>query len=262
MRKLILAAFAVLSLPASDVSAEDVLRVVCFQYPPNLVSDRLGAAPGSPKGAIAKVWENYIAPRAGVKILWIGPVPFSRAMKMLEDGEADAIQHLSKTPEREAKFIFSRKPIMWDRSGILVQKSEMLNAVTDVSQLRDRKIAMIGKGYLPPFMVRNRDRLLIEEIVGEKAGENVMRMVVNQRVWGGYFTFPDVLLYYASVEGVRDRLKVISYPGSDVMEVTYAAMSRKSDPALVARIDSAISAAYGTYDYPSLVKDVLREISR
>ena len=87
-----------------------------------------------------------------------------------------------------------------------------------------------------------------------------MRMVVNERVWGGYFTFPDVLLYYASIEGYRDRLKVISYPGSDVPEMTYAAMSRSSDPALVARVDAAISSVYGTYDYPSLVRDILRQV--
>ena len=251
---------AVFGILPGSLSAEQVLRVVCFHYPPNLISDRLGAAPGARKGAIARVWEDYIAPKAGVKIQWIGPVPFSRAMKMLEYGEADAIQHLSKTPERETKFIFSKKPIMWDRSGILVLKSEKLNAVTDVSQLKDRKIAMIGKGYLPPFMVKNREKLLIDEVIGERAGENVMRMVVNGRVWGGYFTFPDVLLYYAAIEGYRDRLKVIPYPGAEVMEVTFAAMSRSSDPRLVARVDAAISSVYGTYDYPSLVRDVLRQI--
>ena len=261
IRDAILAFFGVMAFcPA--VCADDVLRVVCFEYPPNLVADRLGAVPGSPKGAIARVWEDYIAPKAGVKIQWIGPVPFSRAMKMLEDGQADAIQHLSRTSEREAKFIFSRKPIMWGRSGILVLKSEPLNAVTDVSQLEEKKIVIIGNGYIPPFMVKNRNRLLIEEVYGDKAGVSVMRMVVNRRVWGGYFTFPEVLLWYAALEQRQGELKVISYPGSDVMEVTYAAMSRSTDQTLVRRIDAAISDVYGRYDYPSLVKDVLRQINR
>ena len=252
---------AVISLCAS-LYADDVIRVVCFHYPPNLVADRLRAAPGTPEGAIVRVWEDYIAPKAGLKVQWIGPVPFSRAMKMLEDGQADAIQHLSRTPDREEKFIFSKKPIMWGRSGILVLKSEPLNAVTDVTQLDEKKIVIIGNGYLPPFMVRNRSRLLIEEVYGDKAGENVMRMVVNRRVWGGYFTFPEVLLWYAALEGKQEQLKVIPYPGSDVMEVTYAAMSRRADPTLVRRIDAAVSAVSGNYDYPSLVKDVFRQLGR
>ena len=90
----------------------------------------------------------------------------------------------------------------------------------------------------------------------------MVRMVVNRRVWGGYFTFPDVLLWYAALEGRLGSLKVIPYPGSDVMEVTYAAMSRRADPELVRRIDSAISGVSGSYDYPSLVQDVLRQLNR
>jgi hypothetical protein len=243
-------------------SADDVLRVVCFQYPPNLVVDKLGAAPGAPKGAIARVWIDYIAPMAGVRIQWIGPVPFSRAMKMLEDGSADAIQHLSRTPEREAKFIFSKKPIMWGRSGLLVLKSDSLSGVSGIQQIKDKKIAIIGEGYLPPFIIQNRGVLNIEEVFGDEAGERIVKMVVNRRVWAGYFTFPDVLLYYAASNGMMDKLKVISYPGSEVMEVTYAAMSRKSDPSLIARIDAAVSAVYGSYDYPSLVRDILRQINK
>ena len=148
--------YAFCLLLCDAVSAADVLRVVCFKYPPNLVDDRLGASAGTPKGAIVNVWENYIGPKAGLKIQWIGPVPFSRAMKMLESGEADAIQHLSKTPDREAKFIFSKKPIMWGRSGLLLLKSDPIVGIKDLSMIGDRKIAIIGDGYLPPFLLNNR----------------------------------------------------------------------------------------------------------
>ena len=86
-------------------------------------------------------------------------------------------------------------------------------------------------------------------------------MLISGRVWAGYFTFPEVLQYYAADTKALNQVKVIPYPGSDVMEVTYAAMSRKADPAIIARVDVAVSAVYGTYDYPSLIRDILRQIN-
>ncbi|MGL4369370.1 MAG: substrate-binding periplasmic protein, partial [Spirochaetota bacterium] len=206
--------------------------------------------------------ENYIAPQAGVKIQWLGPYPFSRAMSMLEDGEADAIQHLSRTADREAKFIFSTKPIMWGRQGLVVQKDEKITSISSVSQLKDKKIAMIGDGYLAPFYQKNRKKIQLEEVYGENAGRQIVKMVLARRVWGAYFTFPDVLLYYAATEKKLNDLKVISFPGSDTDEITFAAFSRRLNPAMVKRLDDAITAVSRTYNYPEMTRRLFTEVNK
>lgn len=259
---IILISLLITTLTSSLSQTKDVVRVACFSYPPNLITDRLGAEPGRPKGAIVQVWENYIAPEAGIKIQWVGPYPFTRAMAMLESGEADAIQHLSKTPDRLARFTFSDKPIMWGRQGIVVLKSERLREIRQPGEFGSRKIAMIGDGYLAPFLLRNKQKIDLIEIFGEDAGQKIIRMLLSGRIWGAYFTFPDVLLYYAALDGRLNDVKVISFPGSDSNEVTYAAMSRKLNPAITRRINSAISKVSGTYNYPGMTVKIFKEINR
>ena len=249
-------------LVSSYAKAQERVRIVTFLWPPNMITDKLGAKPGQPKGAIVQVWENYIAPKAGIKIEWLGPYPFSRAMSMLESGEADAIQHLSKTPEREKKFIFSTKPIMRGRQGLVVLKNEKMNAITSVQQIKDKPIAMIGEGYLAPFYLQNKNQLKLVEVYGEEAGRQIVKMVLSGRVWGGYFTFSEVLMYYAASEKRLNDLKVISFPGSDSYETIYTAFSRKCDPALIRKIDTAITAVSETYDYPAMMRRISVEVNK
>lgn len=260
--KAILISLFITILTSSFPQTRDVVRVACFSYPPNLITDRLGAEPGRPKGAIVQVWENYIAPEAGIKIEWIGPYPFTRAMAMLESGEADAIQHLSRTPDRTARFIFSDKPVMWGRQGILVLKSEKSRELRKPAELGSRKIAMIGDGYLAPFLRQNKNEINFIEVFGEDAGQKIVRMLLSGRIWGAYFTFPDVLLYYAALERRLNDVKVIPFPGSDSDEVTYAAMSKKLNPAITRRINSAITKVSGTYNYPGMTRKIFNEINR
>ena len=247
---------------SSAAFSKDVVKVVCFSYPPNMIVDRFGASPGSPKGPVAQVWENYIAPKADVRIVWVGPYPFSRAMLLLENGEADAIQHLSKTPDREIRFIFSQKPVMWGRQGLVIRTSEKTEKISGVFDLKDRKIAMIGEGYLAPFFRNNRKDLDIIEVYGDEAGQQIVRMVLTDRIWGAYFTFPDVLLYYAAADKKINDVKVIPFPGSDSDEVIYAAFSRKLKPDMVKRLDNAITAVCRTYNYPEMVKKVLSDVNK
>lgn len=251
----VLATLAAAAL-ASSLSAKVVFRIAYWPYPPNLIVDRLGATASAPKGAIVEVWEKYIAPRADLEIRWIGPVPFSRALTMVENGEADAVQHLSRTPEREKIFHFSRHPIMWGRQGVVVLAKDPLERIKALDDVKGKKLGMIGDGYLAPFFQENRKSLLLEEIFGQEAAQQNVRKLLASRLWGIYFTFPDVLLYYAALAHRTRELKVIPFPGSEKDEVTYAAMSRKLDPKLVERIDQAIDATYQTYNYAQMAKTV------
>ncbi|MDR3669832.1 MAG: transporter substrate-binding domain-containing protein [Holophaga sp.] len=241
---------------APSLGAKVVFRIAYWPYPPNLIVDRLGATASAPKGAIVEVWENYIAPKADLEIRWIGPVPFSRALTMVENGEADAVQHLSRTPEREKTFLFSRHPIMWGRQGVVVLAKDPLERIKDLDDVKGKKIGMIRDGYLAPFFQENRRSLRLEEVFGQEAAPQNVRKLLASRLWGIYFTFPDVLLYYVALEHRTREVKVIPFPGSDKDEVTFAAMSRKLDPKLVERINKAIDATYQTYNYTQMANTV------
>jgi ABC-type amino acid transport substrate-binding protein len=251
-----------LMIICDSASAKDTVRIVYFSWPPNVITSEHGAEPGKPKGAAVQVWENYIAKKAGVEIKWVGPYPFSRAMAILEAGQADAIQHLSKTPDREKRFIFSSKPIMRGRQGLLVRSDEPMTRIRSVHDLKGKTIGMIGDGYLTPFFNENKKDIVFEKVFGDEAGQQIVRMLLAKRIWGAYFTFPDVLLYHAAGEKRLGEVKVIPFPGSDKEEIIYTAFSRKLDPKMIKRIDDAIASVVPAYDYPSMVQKVFIDINQ
>lgn len=253
---------ALLLFISASMYAKDTIRIVYFAYPPNLITTGYGAEPGKPKGAVVQVWENYIAKKADLNIKWIGPFPFSRAMAILEAGEADAIQHLSKTPDREKRFVFSSKPIMWGRQGVLIRAEEPITRIRSINDLEGRKIGMIGDGYLTPFFNDNKKNITFEYVFGDQAGQQIVRMLLAKRIWGAYFTFPDVLLYHAAQDKRYNDVKVIPFPGSEKDETIYAAFSRKLDPKITKRIDDAITSVTPTYDYPKMVQTIFTEINK
>ena len=246
---------------AFSVHAKTVLRVGTWDYPPNMI---IKLENNKPKfsGAIVDVWEKFIAPEAALEIQWIGPLPFPRAMQMLEEGSIDAVQHLSLTPERTKRFIFSKEPIMWGKQGIVVKKDEPLNQITKIDQLRGRTIGMIAQGYLAPFFQNNKSELKLEELSGIDSAQNHIRKLRSGRIWGIYFTFPDVLFYHATQIGKREELKLIQFPGSSKDEVTYAAFSKKLPSKLIQKLDKAIQKANDKYDYHQLANKYSRATSK
>lgn len=233
--------------------AKTTIRIGTWDYPPNMIISTDKEKP-SFQDAIVDVWEKYIAPKADLEIVWIGPLPFPRALQMLEEGSIDAVQHLSLTPERAQKFIFSKERIMWGKQGIIVKKDEPLNQITKVEQLKGKAIGMIAQGYLAPFFQNNKSLIIFEELSGVDFAQNNIQKLLNDRIWGIYFTFPDVLIYHAAQLGKRDLIKLISFPGSEKDEITYAAFSRKLSPKLIEKIDQAIQKTNDQYNYTKLTE--------
>lgn len=250
-----------LAILASSVNAKTKFRIGTWDYPPNMIITMNNGKPQF-QGAIVDVWEKYIAPKADLEIVWVGPLPFPRALQMLEEGSIDAVQHLSLTPDRAKKFIFSKERIMWGKQGIIVKKSEPLKEITEVAQLKGKVIGMIAQGYLAPFFQNNKSQIIFEELSGVDSAPNNIQKLINDRIWGVYFTFPDVLIYHAAQLGKRDLIKLIPFPGSEKDEVTYAAFSQKVSPELVKKIDKVLQKANDQYQYTKLIEPYLKANKR
>jgi ABC-type amino acid transport substrate-binding protein len=239
----------------------DKLKVLYYNFPPHVITEGDGIKPGAPKGTAVDVWEKYVAPAAGVEIEWVGPIPFARALSLLEDGEADAIIFASKNPEREPKYIWPKVPHILDSTGLVVKKSDPLKRIESVKDIQGKSIAKNNSGYIVPFLSKNKDKFTFEESSGDSAPQQIIAKVVAGRVWAGYVTWPKVLMYHAIKEKVQDQLKIISFPSSD-LEGAFAAMSKKLDPSMVKRVSDAIEKTGKKYDYPKMLNEYLDQIKK
>jgi polar amino acid transport system substrate-binding protein len=240
--------------------AADEVRVVYYNYAPHLITDQLGAKESAPKGPIPDIWEKHIAPAAKLKVKWIGPVPFPRAMAMVESGEADAIDMAAKTPDREPKFIYSSLPIVMSTTGLVVKKSEPLRAIRSIADIGSKSIGLLTNSVLLSVLEEHKEKILFEPIPGEHSAEQNLEKLLSDRIWAVYFAFPDAVLYYAALRHKLDQVKVIPFPKAPI-HYAYFFMSKKADPALVKRIQEALPAATKQYDYPKMVKKTLKQIA-
>lgn len=228
------------------------IRVVYYSYPPHVFQGPKGL-----QGAAVDVWER-ISKRAGYEIRWVGPIPFRRAQYMLEKGEVDAIIRLSKSPERESKFIFGKTSAMWGQQGITVLKSEPMKEIKSAEDLFGKTLGQIDGGVLPEFIKPHLDKIKMEPIPIDTVELNMTKLF-RKRIWGVYFVFTDVARYYATKENRLNEIKFLKYPGSVGHKLSFIPMSRKADPEMVRRIFKAIDEEVPLYDYEKLSQKYIDE---
>jgi ABC-type amino acid transport substrate-binding protein len=241
-----------LGVASAATPIPDRIRVVYYIYPPHIFIDHTGLT-----GATYEVW-NRLAKRMNVEIEWIGPVPFRRAQYMAETGEADAIMRIAKSPEREARFIFPKKATMWAPQGIVVLKSDPLDKITSADELVGKSLGMFDNGLLPEFIKSHRDKILLEPVPVDSAELNMAKLF-RKRIWGVYFVFADVALFYAAKANRENDIKLLPYPGSAGPREAYIAISRKAAPVLVDKLLKAIDAEVGRYDYEKISRKYIGE---
>ena len=234
--------------------AADKIKVGYFVYPPHMIQ---GATATAPKGAAVDVMEKIIAPKADIKVEWVGPVPFARLLTMLEAGEIDMIGLSVPNKERLEKFIFTQNAPLWGKQGLLVLKTEPIDSIKSADDLKGKTISKLLKGNLPKFFDENQATIKFDEVGGDNSAELNLKKVLAGRSFGSYFAFPDVLLYYAATEKALDKVKLIPYPGSEDNVKGFFPLSRKLDPKLASRITSAIEASTKDYDYLKMSQEYI-----
>lgn len=228
------------------------IRVVYYSYPPHSFEDDHGL-----KGAAVDVWER-VAKRAGYKVKWVGPIPFRRAQYMLEKGEVDGLVRLSKTEERERRFLYSTTATMWGKQGIAVLKTEPMNEIKNAEVLFGKTIGHIDGGILPDFIKLHLDKIQMEPVPVEAVELNMTKLF-RRRIWGVYFAFTDVAIYDATKVNKLDQIKFLKYPGSEGFKLSYMPLSRKADPEMVRRIQKSEELEKPLYDYEKLSQKYIDE---
>lgn len=221
------------------------IRVVFYPFAPDLIETKNG-----PQGAAYEVWEN-VSKKVGIPIEWVGPVPYLRALNMLETGKVDAIYRLVRTPEREKKFLFSTQPPFWGKTGITVLKTDPLNKITKDADIHGKKIGWLRGGTPPPFLERNKDKIAWESST-DNAIESNMAKLQNKRIWGAFFVFSNTALFYLAQHKQLETAKVIPFPGSEKNSVMYAAFAKQVDPEIYKKMDKGFTDEIPHYDYEKI----------
>jgi polar amino acid transport system substrate-binding protein len=117
-------------------SYADELKLVTLEFPPYEYTEN-----GEVKGTAVEVVKEAFK-RMGQPIK-INAYPWARAIKMIEDGEADAIFTAYKTPERELFADYSKENLMPQIVSLFVKKDSKIVFDGDLGKLSAHKIGIV-----------------------------------------------------------------------------------------------------------------------
>ena len=113
------------------------LHVVGFPYPPFMALDERGKPSGPMVELVSEAFRRMGQP-ASIELL-----PLARALLQIETGEAGAMFTVKKTPEREAKYLFSSEPVLFQDYVIFVSSDSPLAFRGDLNALAMASIGVV-----------------------------------------------------------------------------------------------------------------------
>lgn len=175
--------------------------------------------------------------------------PGARALNMLQEGEADALFALAKTPEREGFAVYPTEPIVDQAVSLFVRQDSTIVFNGDVKTLSPYRIGIIQGGrFSPEFEAAMKNNLFpkLEQVAEYR--QNILKLV-DQRI--DILIGADLSVRFAAKElGHQDAIKELQ-PPLTASSPAYLAFSKKGKAAaLVTKFDDVLKAMRqdGTYD--------------
>ncbi|MGL1890466.1 MAG: transporter substrate-binding domain-containing protein [Spirochaetaceae bacterium] len=201
---------------------------------------------------IKEYYEELLAPSMGVKVEWIGPLPFARILVYLKNGNLDMFYAMSRTNERKDYILYSDTPSWYDNAPIVVRK-EYADLIIDSNEdLYGYKIGYCLDMIMPKFS--EDKRIDIQYVSGNNWGKAVLMRLV-----AGSFDmafFPSMNSYNGFKKELNhnksDELMVLDVPQEMLgknMGKHYDGFSKITGGELLSRYESAIEEVGILQDY-------------
>jgi two-component system, NarL family, sensor histidine kinase EvgS len=204
LRKLLVILSALICL--ASLSAERI-KIGYFGLEPFMIDS---GTVGKPTGATIDYYSQYIAPKMGVEIEWIGPYPFTRLQAMLEAHEIDAIAQLTKTAEREKKFLFPATAIAEITTCLILAKDSPIVSVKKPDDLFGKKIGYFETGFVPAFL--KNDKIAFDLTTNA----DYRKINLDKLLYKRFDAMLDInylsMLYYIKTNGYQDKVRTIVLP--------------------------------------------------
>lgn len=226
-------AVAIAAQPAVEQSAAKPELIWCLQ---DLPPRQFYPANGEPYGPMVDFMQK-LATQAGFRLTFTPPTPTSRCLKLMQQGEADLMVGLLKTPER-SQFMHLWPVDTARPASLFTLKSAAL--LTSPTELSGRRVALVD-AYSYPEEVRAELTKLQVQVVRAPTIEEALALLLYQQA--DVLVGPYHLTLYAIGQNPRFQSIVAQQQqlASGGVAQNYLALSRKSKyAAKAAQLEQAL----------------------
>lgn len=156
-------------------------------------------------------------------------LPFPRLLNAVETGEIDMALELRKTPEREAKMLFSEKPVIRYSPVLAVLTENKLKAITQIDDLQGYKIAYLIGSTVPDFL-KSKTAVTFDSTSGDDWGNRNLKKLLEKRVDGALDLNPFSTSWEIKKMGVQNKVRILTLPGpSDAFYVVFSKTAKGTE---------------------------------
>jgi polar amino acid transport system substrate-binding protein len=177
-----------------------------FNIRPHMYSEGFTA-----KGAAIDCFETH-AEQMGIHVKWVGPLPFPRLIRDLEEGKLDGSLMLSHRAERESFLYFSDKCLTRIYSVLLIRKETPMHEILTADDIAGQRIGYMKGATLSPWMQRHRNRITLDWNHNTDWVHQNIQKVLKGQLFAAYETNHLTMEYTVRVMGINDRVKILRLP--------------------------------------------------
>jgi ABC-type amino acid transport substrate-binding protein len=179
-----------------------------------------------------------IAEKMGLKNVVFVRFPFARMLAELENKRIDAALILGKSPDRDAKFHYPKRPFFVVQSGLIVRADSPIADSRDLPRAPPMVVGvMLGSNLTPSMMNPN---LQVEYLPGDNPAVRNLEKLLRKRLDAVYTPDVDVAFYDVTVAGAARATRVIALP--DPPTPIFSVFTKEQGALLGEKYDRAVEA--------------------
>ena len=239
--KLLLGCFFLLSFSMSQAKA---LRISGLEGAPHIIYDSNSPRPG---GLVPKFVDLYLQKslkeKFGLDIEW-HQAPASRLLHELETDDLDVLCFLSKNPEREKIYDYSKEPFLIGRNSLIVRKDFIPgHEVQNLQALKNKTIGvMLGVAQPASF---SANKIQIFPLTGANITSRTLSLIDKKRIDGVFVHQNQVAEFIVKNSKYRDSLKVVQLPEEPFK--VYLAFRKRLSPEIKNFVEQTFFKHHGDY---------------
>lgn len=251
-RTLVLFAFIGVVFCVVSHLCADTIKMGYFTLPPHTFQEEGRGA--NAKGAGIAYFEEAAA-KMGYTVKWIGPLPLPRLTEYLKRGtDIDGTVGFPKIPVFEGFLYYTDQPLYMGQPVLGVAKTNPLTEVKTIDDIRGFRIGLIksSSGRYNPLIDNNRDKIMLEELGGEKWMETNIEKLIAGRLNALFDRQQYTMPYVAATLKLDQKIKIIPMPSPPTPMFIAFAKASKNGQALLDKYNATISQV--TLNYKELLQ--------
>jgi len=199
---------------------------------------------------------DLVAKKMGYDVQWVGPLPISRLLLMMKQGNLDVYPHSLREDSWSDFLLYPEQSFHYAQAILALRRDTPIKKISSVEDIKNYNINFINDIPASNFIKQNAQALHIELMAHTKTiWQQMLRKVVLRRIDAAHDLNAFTLPYIAHQIGLKDDIKILELPEPPVPVIVAFSKNTKNGRKLLEEYNKVqAEMKFGHTDYLKLIQ--------